>query len=103
MADFQSRPLSYTPVVDGRSPDMSAARDGVQLGAAQYARVKLTPRFASRSMFGVAATACSFRPRCPIQWFRSSIAMNRTLGLSPYFTSAAVTVLRHGTAANTNA
>lgn len=56
----------------------TAARDGLQAGAAQCAFVKNRPRAASRSIFGVLACRCPSRQ--PIQSFKSSMAMNRTLG-----------------------
>src|SRR5688500_3763864 len=73
--------LWYTPDVCGRTPVMSAARDGLHAGAGQWARVKSMPRFARRSMFGVFACGCP--PRQPTQSLRSSTAMKRTLGREP--------------------
>src|SRR5262245_18133215 len=74
----QSLRFSYTPVVNGRSPDINAARDGLQTGAAQYARLNESPIFAIRSRFGV--FACGLCAKYPTQSRRSSIAMKRTLG-----------------------
>src|SRR5678816_2418363 len=68
------------PVVFGRSPLRSAAREGLQSGAAQWALVNVTPIAASRSIFGV--LVCLFRARCPTQWFRSSTGIKRTFGFS---------------------
>ena len=47
----------YTPVEDGRSPVSRPTRDGLHEGAAQYARVKFTPRDAS-------AKSRFYCPRC---------------------------------------
>src|SRR5690349_13274154 len=70
--------LANTPVWKGWRPLNTAAREGLQSGAAQCAFVKSTPRLARRSIFGVRACGCP--PRQPTQSFRSSIAMNSTLG-----------------------
>ena len=59
---------------------MSEAREGLHEGAAQYARVKITPRVANRSRFGV--RACGWPPSAPIQSFKSSMAIKSTLGLA---------------------
>lgn len=65
------------PVVDGRSPISKLVREALQPGAVQWALVNNMPLLASRSMFGV--IACGWPPRLPIQSFKSSTAMNRTL------------------------
>src|SRR5688500_19327237 len=59
---------------------MRLVRDGLHIGAWQWALVKVTPRAARRSRFGVFACGCP--PSGPTQSFRSSTAMKRTLGWS---------------------
>ena len=66
------------PVEPGRRPVRTLDRDGLHSGAWQWALVNSVPRAARRSMFGV--FACGWPPRQPTQSFRSSMAMNRTLG-----------------------
>src|SRR4051812_35690928 len=68
------------PVDDGRRPVSRLDRDGLQSGAWQWALVNRVPRLARRSMFGV--LACGWPPRQPTQSFWSSMATNRTFGLS---------------------
>ena len=80
MAGRQGCGLRYTPEVQGRTPVINAAREGLHAGAAQYERVNSTPRFASRSMFGVRQSGCP--PRQLIQSFKSSTAMNNTFGFA---------------------
>ena len=63
----------------GEMPVMMAPREGLQAGAGQCALVNSTPLAARRSRFGV--FVCGWPPMQPIQSFRSSIEMNRTLGL----------------------
>jgi len=53
----------YTPLVDGRMPVMSAAREELHAGAAQWALVNRTPRFARRSRFGILVSGWPPRPR----------------------------------------
>jgi len=65
---------------------MVAVRDGLHDAATEWALVKSMPLAASLSKFGV--TDCALPPRHPIQSFRSSTEMNRTLG---GFSSAADT------------
>src|SRR6056297_2091743 len=66
------------PLVDGSKPEKRLARLGPQMGAWQWALVNSVPRDAKRSMFGVRASGCP--PMQPTQSFRSSIAINSTLG-----------------------
>src|SRR5262245_755799 len=68
------------PVWNGCFPPKTAAREGEQRGAAQWALATTTPRFARRSRCGVLTCGCP--PRKPTQSFRSSAAMNNTLGRS---------------------
>ena len=57
---------------------MTATREGLQEGAAQWALVNKVPRAAKRSRFGVWTP---LRPPMQLtQSFRSSTAMNNTLG-----------------------
>jgi hypothetical protein len=65
-------------VVEANWPEKIAAREGAQNTPAVWALVKLTPRSASRSMFGVMAEGVV--PWDPIQSFMSSTAMNKTFG-----------------------
>ena len=46
----------YTPLVSGRRPLKKETRLGLQSGYWAYARSNLTPRAASRSIWGVFAT-----------------------------------------------
>jgi hypothetical protein len=55
---------------------MTAAREGLHAGEAQYARLKSIPRRANRSIFGVLMGP----PYGVIQSFISSTAMNKTFG-----------------------
>ena len=71
---------------------MSAARDGLQTGAAQYALVNSIPFDASRSRFGVLTSG--WPPRQPIQSFKSSIAMKRTFGFEVDAAGNVATVAR---------
>ena len=72
--------LAYKPERCGERPVKMAVREGLQAGAGQWALVKSTPEAASRSRLGV--RACGWPPRQPIQSFKSSMAMKRTLGLA---------------------
>src|SRR5688572_8389869 len=66
------------PVVKGRRPVRNEAREGLQIGAVIYALLKLKPRAASLSRFGV--FACGWPFMGPIQSFRSSAMINRIFG-----------------------
>src|SRR6478609_8470721 len=70
--------FAKTPVSNGCRPLKTAAREGLQSGAAQWALEKRMPRLARRSMLG--DFAWGWPPRQPIQSLRSSIAMKSTLG-----------------------
>ena len=76
----QSSRFPTTPVVVGRLPNSKAVREGLHSGAAVWAFANKTPSFARSSMLGVFACGCP--PRQPTQSFKSSIAMNKTFGLS---------------------
>ena len=52
VAPRQSLLLPYTPVVDGRKPVITEARDGLHADDEQYARVNNVPLFAKRVIFG---------------------------------------------------
>src|SRR6185369_17033836 len=66
------------PVVPGRWPVSRLARDGLHIGALQYACWNIMPRFSMRAMFGVRVCGCP--PKPATQSFMSSTGMNRTLG-----------------------
>jgi len=68
------------PVVDGRSPSITLVREGLQIGAWQWALVNSVPRFASASICGVRACGCPSRQ--PTQSFKSSMTINSTFGFS---------------------
>jgi len=70
----------FQPVVDGNKTVTFDAREGVQIGAWQYAFVKRVPRVNSQSIFGVCACGCL--PRHPTQSFKLSIEITRMLGHS---------------------
>src|SRR4051812_2801247 len=57
---------------------MNDARDGLQSGADACAFIKVRPRAASLSRFGV--LVCALPPMGPIQLFKSSEIMSRILG-----------------------
>ena len=76
--------FDQTPVFHGIVPLKTIARDGLHAGDAQCALVNRTPRFASRSMFGVWAGG----PKTADQSLRSSTATNRTFGHSGTFARA---------------
>ena len=59
-------------------PEKMVAREGAQNTPAVWALMKLTPRLAKRSMFGVMAVGVVLWH--PIQSFMSSTARNKTLG-----------------------
>src|SRR5438309_7711195 len=66
------------PLVEGRTPVMTARRDGWHEGEAQCALANNVPRASNRSMFGARIPV-----RPPItQSLRSSMAMKRMLGLA---------------------
>ena len=73
--------FDQTPETFGIRPLKTAARDGLQAGAAQWAFANNIPRAASRSILGVNACGCPCMH--PIQSLRSSTAMKRTFGRSP--------------------
>src|SRR6186713_1421168 len=73
------------PVVEGRRPVMNEARDGLQIGAAICALLKLRPRAASLSRFGV--FACGWPCIGPIQSFKSSAIISKTFG---FFSAAQI-------------
>ena len=52
---MRSLSFDHTPVRAGINPLNTAAREGLQAGAAQWALVNSTPRLAKRSIFGVKA------------------------------------------------
>ena len=60
------------------SPDITLTLEAEQTGTAQWALVKLTPRVARASMWGV--MACGWPPRKPVQSLRSSMQIITTLG-----------------------
>src|SRR5688572_9815280 len=66
------------PVRKGCWPLNTAALEGQQSGEAQWVLAKTMPRLARRSMWGVLTCGCPFRN--PTQSFKSSTAMNSTLG-----------------------
>ena len=61
------------------APVDDAVREGLQAGVLQKALLKNTPRFASRSRFGVLIGLSLLNT--VVQSFMSSIAINRTFGL----------------------
>ncbi len=61
-------------------PDKIAVLAGKHAAAGVCALVKSMPRAASASMFGVLVCGCP--PNTPTQSLRSSMAINRTSGLS---------------------
>ena len=81
-------------------PEKMVAREGAQNTPAVWALVKLKPRLAKRSIFGVMAAGVLLWH--PIQSFMSSTARNNTLGLlaastgqsTPTSTTAAIVVRR---------
>lgn len=65
-------------MVEANCPENIAALEGAQKTPAVWALMKLIPRLAKRSIFGVIADGIvSWQP---IQSFMSSTAMNKTLG-----------------------
>ena len=72
--------LRYKPDTCGDIPVKTAVREGLHAGAGQCAFVNSVPEAAKRSRLGVRVWGCP--PMQPIQSFRSSIEMNKTLGRS---------------------
>lgn len=64
--------------MEANCPENIAALEGAQKTPAVWALIKLTPRLAKRSIFGV--IAAGMVPWQPIQSFMSSTAMNKMLG-----------------------
>ena len=65
-------------ILTGRLPDMNELRDGAQNAYCTYARLKVVPLAAKRSMFGVWARE---KLKAPIDGLMSSTMINRTLRL----------------------
>ena len=76
VAPRQSLLLPYTPVVDGRKPVITDARDGLHADDEQYARVNNVPLFAKRVIFGSLIGADSLYREFHV--FISSTVINNT-------------------------